>query len=292
MSLHLHGLTRLRIRRLFTDAAAPKTRKQVFKALDRCPACADYYRRHQAAESVLCGVDVPYTAFSIERVGAAVIGAANPSQVSKRSALLRWSALPAGVASAVLALLLLPSLGGPAPDRAPLIPNATLSPITLVARGGAPRSALSDVGFRLFRVVEGGRSVEEGGDLSINDIITFTYTQVNTPGGNLALFGIQDTGEIRWYYPGYDSDTSVAIAGDKVDEPLRDGIDLSVNHTPGRLRITALFTDAPLTKAEIEAAASRIGTNTDAEEPPPIVLSKYPEPLIQYSVIVEIEGTK
>ena len=295
MSLHVHAWTRRRIRSLFLGTLPTSVRAQVFRTLDCCPTCADYYRRYQVAESALCGVDVPYTALSIERVGTAVLGAAIPQAVPRHSLVLRWAAVPVGAAAALLAvLLLLPTLRGPASDRAPLSPNATLSPITLVARGGAPRRAVSEVGFRLFRVVDGGLGVKEGGALSLNDIITFTYTQVNEPGGTLALFGIQETGEIRWYYPGYDSDSSVSIAGDKVDEPLSDGIDLSVNHTPGRLRITALFTEKPLTKAEIEAAVVDVGAEADSasEEPPPIVLEKYHVPPIQYSVIVDIEEAK
>jgi hypothetical protein len=171
--------------------------------------------------------------------------------------------------------------------------DAALSPVTLVARGGYPQKAEADVGFRLFHVVENGSNVAETGDLSIDDIITFTYTQVNPTGGRLALFGIQETGEIKWYYPGYNEKTSIPIKGDKVDEPLKDGISLSVNHKPGRLRIIALFSKTPVSTSEIEAAVTALRKNsTPIQDLAPILLTKYSTPPIQYSVMVEIGGRK
>lgn len=291
----LHFMTRRKIRRLFTGKLPPTERADVLKAVAGCPACAEYYNKHQALESALSGTDEPFTVFSIERTKEALFATLDKKALSKGGFYgLRGVLAPTAVATvaALLAfVILLPA--GPAPDRTSMPSSAVVSPVTLVARGSFPKKADSDVGIRLFRVSDDGKSVTEGGDLSIDDIITFTYTHANEPGGRLALFGIQETGELRWYYPGYKEKMSIAIEGDKVDEPLKDGIALHVNHRPGWLRITALFTQNPLSAEEIEASTAVLRKDPKRIRAlTPITLEKSSTPPLQYSVMVNIGGRR
>ena len=294
MAMHVHRLTRARIRRLFTTSPTPHARWKVFDAVRECPACARYYTQYQAAESALTGTDDPYTVFSIERTRAALFAHLDNSDIAPSSSKrpIRIVA-PAAVAAAALAALFVLLPAGPTPDRAPVPSGAVMSPVTLTARGGYPPKDEADAGIRVFRVTEGGNAVDEGHALSIHDIITFTYTQVRRPGGSLALFGIQDTGDIRWYYPGYDGNKGIPIEGDKVDEPLKDGISLAVNHTPGALRITAVFSPTPLTKSDIEQAVSKLRAGPGKlEDLTPLAFTEFNAPTIQHSVIVDIGAGK
>jgi hypothetical protein len=294
MGPHLHLMTQRKIRLLFEGKLPPKARTNLLKSVDRCPACAEYYARHQKLESALCGTDEPFTVFSMERTKKALFATlAEKTAPKKESSAFPRILAPAAIvaAAAVLAVFLFP--GKPALDRTPITPSAVISPVTLVARGGFPQKAQADAGIRVFRVSKDAAHVSEGGDLFIDDTITFTYTYVNESGGALALFGIQNTGEIRWYYPGYNEKMSIPIEGDKVDEPLKDGILLAVNHRPGRLRIIALFTEEPLSTEEIEAATAAMRKDPELiASPTPITFEKSDTPPLQYSVMVEIGASR
>jgi hypothetical protein len=292
MRLHIHRAERRRIDRWFEADLDSSGREFMLAALNACPKCAAYYRELQMLESSLCGADEPYTHFSIERINKALWTAQiAPNRSTKELMTPRFRLVFAPAAAIVTAafvlFLLYPTV--PPSDRIDIPSKGAVSPVTLVARGAFPQKAESDVGIRLFRAVEGGAAVAEGKDLSINDIVTFTYTQANQPGGQFMLFGIQDTGEVRWYYPSYGETSSIAVNGDKVDEPLKDGILLRVNHMPGRLRVTALFSKRPVATSDVEAAVAAMRQNPgQIMNLSPIPLAKDSTPSIQYSVIVQI----
>jgi hypothetical protein len=301
MGLHIHLPLRRRIDRLFASDLNPKDRARTIAAVDDCPQCAAYYRTMQALESSLCGVDEPYTHFSIERSKKALfdaLDASNTTASNRSSPLftkltfgLRWVLVPTALAAIVLLLVL--GKAAPKPDRVELLPNEAISPVTWVARGSFPKKAEADIGIRLFRVTDGGTAVDESRGLSIDDIITFTYTQANPQGGTFMLFGVQDTGEVHWYYPSDGEKESIAVKGDKVDEPLKDGILLRTNHTKGKLRVTAIFSKTPVLTSDIEAAVSAMRRSPEQiMNLSPIVLVKDSISPIQYSVIVTIGDGK
>src|SRR5262249_28633820 len=66
-----------------------------------------------------------------------------------------------------------------------------------------------------------------------------------------------DTLDVKWYAPRPPETASVAAPAG-VDVPLGAAIRLGVNHDPGKVRIYALFSDAPLAASEVEAAAERL----------------------------------
>lgn len=238
MSFHVHALTRARIRRLFVTGLDPAAYRNLLGELHRCPSCAALYARLERLESALCHPGTDPSPFALERVQAAVL-ARVAQGTPKVTAPWRWALLPVAATCALgLGLLLrVPETSKPSPE--------------LAARSATPgRNA--NVGIRVLRAAP--TSLAEATTLSLDDLVTFTYTNADESVHHLTLFGVQEDGLVRWYYPGVGGSASLRISSDRVDEALGDGIRLSVNHRTGWLRISALFSPGPITKSEVEAA--------------------------------------
>ncbi len=286
--LHSHRITERRIMRLFTVGLPPAGRSQLFNTLNICDKCARAYQKHQYLESGLLGTRDPITHFTLERVEAAVLDATTSKERRRTSLFSKWSLAAVGaVAVALLALFLVPAV--PSSDRAALAPDARFVPIDLVARGRIPDKT-SMVGIRVLKVAEPDE-VEETASLSIDDIITFTYTRAAQQAGYLTIFGIQQSGELLWYYPDYGEKQSIETPGDVVDEPLGEGIKLSVNHEPGWLRIVSIFSTEPIVvdkiEATIEESRRKSGTFRSLE---PLAPETIGQTSIEYSILIHING--
>jgi len=242
MSLHVHALTRARIRRLFSTGLEPGAYRHLLRELPGCPSCAALYARLDALESALCapGSDAP-TPFALERVQAAVLQQLAAPRPSAR-ARWRWALAPAAVLAIALAFVVLRPPGDS--ER-------------LAARGVGP-SRGADVGIRLLRATPS--AIEETTTVSLDDLVTFTYTSADPSRTWLALFGVQEDGQVRWYYPGAEGSASIRVPGGRVDEALGDGIRLSVNHRPGWLRVTAVFSAQPIATRRIEEAVRALAS--------------------------------
>jgi hypothetical protein len=283
MSTNVTPLRHERERRLiaqsFGGGLSASRWRQLKGHLDDCDSCRALYEQHQRLERMLChgdeaAVDRP-TVFQLERNEAVILAGVASGEAPPRR-LPAWAAvIPVIVATAAAALLM---IGAPMEsDRVPLAGGARFADVELrdqlQARGG--RYAESPVGVRLFRVVEAKRSGEVveaaagrgSSALAIDDIITFSYTSATdaaTPHRYLTLVGVQSDG-LRWYYPGYgdDEQQSVGIESGVVDEPLGDGIRLSVHHRPGALRIYALFSPEPLAKQAVARELEALGATKE-----------------------------
>ena len=180
--------------------------------------------------------------------------------------------------------------GKPSNDRIALSSQTSLIDIEYAVKGfiqGEPGT-----GIRLFKVVAKGTRVKESSALMLDDIITFSYTRVAKGIGYLALIGLQQDGRLLWYYPDYSEVQSTAIKGDNVDEPLHDGIDLSVNHRPGWLRIVALFSEHPLTKQLIEQRLAQLTEKqTNIKEKTPLFDAELGQSIDEHSLLLEISPT-
>jgi hypothetical protein len=109
-------------------------------------------------------------------------------------------------------------------------------------------------------------------------------------GGRFArvfLVGVDDELNLKWYAPRPPELASVpAPAG--VDQPIGGAVRLGVNHDPGRVRIYALFSDAPVSAQEIEAAAETLGRqHRRPSELPALPLTR--TDVVQKSVVVDVE---
>ena len=203
----------------------------------------------------------------------------------------RWSAVGAAAMAAGGAMvLLLLTLPPHADHRTPIPEHAGLAPVPVLAAKGHPADDIADIGIRVFQVARSGDRVEEKNEVTPDDILTFTYTFAKPHDGYLALFGVQKSGAVRWYYPDYGEEKSIEIKGDRVDEPLGDGIDLSVNHVPGWLCIVAVFSEHPIDVETVENGIEQVQSSSSVAELPSLVLrEKLGANSLQYSVTMEIE---
>jgi len=279
---HLHWLTQSRIRRLFAVGMTPSAERSLFEAVTGCAVCGEHYRQHQRLEDALCAADDGPSVFALERVEARLLAASGAAQPGRGP--WSWLLLPAGAAALALLLIAIWPAGQPE-HRVSLGAQVELAPVEWASRGGGD-AALSKVGVRMFRVQAQDKGVEEEGPLSIDDVVTFTYTNVASDVGYLTLVGVQEGGLLLWYYPDHGEGESISIDGDRIDEPLADGIRLGVNHRPGWLRISALFSAAPLGREEVEAAMERLGPEPSELQP----LSGLDEEVLEHVFLVEIEG--
>jgi hypothetical protein len=213
--------------------------------LVECATCRGRYDRVAMAERLLHGGPAALarpSPASFERIGAAVIAGAVVRPPAWQR-LLQWLAPPqrwATMAAAAALLLALPWLlrtrvpsdefqsrgGGAAAERA-----AGLRAFCLDEAGVTPRCSRAS---QLHMTVSNGGHFER-----------------------VFVVGLDDGLELKWYAPRPPQSASVtAPAG--VDVPLGAAVRLGVNHDPGKVRIYALFSDAPLTANEVEAAAERM----------------------------------
>lgn len=305
---HIHWVTRKRMQRLFEVGLGAECHRRLLRELSGCRACAQEYRRYQRFEALLCGSTGP-TPFAIERIEELVLGQAIGERRPGQSGL--W-AIAAAFATAVSALLLY-RLPGRSPEQATLASEPPVDRALL--RGGEAKQ--SDVGIRLFRVTEANR-VDETQALRLDDVVTFSYTNVRPEIRHLALIGIQNEppkrepsvrgtlvehgnqtaqGQppsatdvaIRWYYPGGADAASIPIESDKVDEPLGDGFRLGVHHACGWLRVVALFSERPIGAAALQQAARSAGAGAGPEELLSSALRD--SDVLEHSLLVHIECT-
>jgi hypothetical protein len=151
---------------------------------------------------------------------------------------------------------------------------------------GPGEPAVANVGIRVLRVTPRAGIEESARGLRLSDVITFTVTNRSERLRYLTLFGIQPGGAIRRYYPGYRGHRSIELGHSLIDEPLGDGIVLSVYHQPGPLRIVALFSADPLELEQVERAVDLLSSALADLSP---VLGNRPD-VLEHSVLVEIEA--
>ncbi|MGC4123063.1 MAG: hypothetical protein QM765_52540 [Myxococcales bacterium] len=265
MKLHLHWLTRRRIRRLFASGLGASAYSDLLQEVRRCPRCAALYSRLDALETTLCAPAGP-SPFALDRVQAAVLQ--RLSTPRPRLSSWRWAVIPAAASMLAVGYFVL----RPPPDSG------------LTVRGAGPRAS-TRVGIRLLKVT--GARLEESPSLALDDLVTFTYTNAAPGKAYLALFGVQDDGKVRWYYPGYEGTASIAVSSDRVDEPLGDGIRLRTNHAPGWLRVSAVFSSRPIARESIEEAVrSLASTPSGLHDLVPLPLAG--GDLLEHSLLVNV----
>ncbi len=243
MRTHLHSWTRWQIDRLFAGGLSPTRHRALLREVCACPSCSAVFSRYHAFEAMLCGALEEPSRLAVERMASAVFGA-TPAEVRAKPG--RWAPrflAPAAALACAAMVILVSRAPGPVSHRVPIGEGSRLAPAEIVARGpGAAFNAkTAETGFRLLRVVPREAKVDEGSELLVSDVVTFTYTNLRKGMRYLALLGIQEGGTVRWYYPGPESDRSILIEPERVDEPLNDGIRLSIFHRAGWLRVAAIL---------------------------------------------------
>jgi len=91
-----------------------------------------------------------------------------------------------------------------------------------------------------------------GGQCPVSGVLYVTASNLGEQQPYLFVFGLTADLDLRWYYPKPDLPQAAPIEAGALDAPLGHGIMLQVNHQPGAHRVIAVFTDQPLTVAEVE----------------------------------------
>ncbi len=285
---HNHRKVEKRIERLFTEGLNGKATRHLWKALRQCPSCAQLYEQYSKMEAVLTKSVDNVSVFSVERTRNAVLTRhfATPPPLKSR-----WfkRLLPIVAALGAILTILLFFLKGADSHRVSLAHISTADMREPSPRGET-RSSVSYAGFRIFAVSPQDQNVREGSGLNIEDIITFTYTWTRDGSGYLILFGLQeDVDGPLWYYPDGGQGHSVRIAGNRVDEPLGDGIRLNVNHHPGLLRIVSLFSKNPIDVHSINVAVEKLRQHGNLMDPgTPIRLDMFQGDVIEFSALFKV----
>jgi hypothetical protein len=231
--------------------AAPEKWQTLRAHLAECRRCRERYDRVALAERMLHGGPralAEPSAASLERIGAAVM-AQTTRQASAWQRMVQWFTRPGRVAAglvtaAALAALFPLFVGRP---RAPSATPGTGEFQSRGARGGDRRA-----GVRAFCLDANGvtpRCTQKSQlRLTVSNTDKLRYVFV---------FGLDEEHAIKWYAPRPPETMSVAAPPGN-DVPLGDGVRLGVNHDPGPVRVYALFSNAPVSTAEVQSAVERL----------------------------------
>ena len=251
--------------------------EELQRHLPGCADCRARYDRVSLAERMLHGgpasMDTP-SGSTLKRLEGAVLGAV-VAPLSPWQRTLQWFAptqrWASGLAVAAAVVVLLPFL-----LRAP----KPASDGEFQARGATTHERTA--GLRAFCIGDDG--VTPRCDRSTQLRLT-----VSNGGkfGRVFVVGFDDDFNPKWYAPRPPDAQSVA-APDGVDQQIGAAVKLGVNHDPGKVRIYALFSDAPVSAQEVEAAADRLreqGRKPSQIESLPLLRTD----VIQKSLVLDVE---
>jgi len=262
---------------LILDELEPSDWQRLRTHLPGCASCRARYDRVSLAERMLHGgpraLDTPSSTLLRRLEGAVVDLAAVRSPPAWQRALSwlapthRWATAAAAVA--VVAVLIPFLLRAPAPSSG-----------DFQVRGGASHERAA--GLRAFCIGDDGVTPR---------CVRAAQLRLTVSNGGkfqrVFLVGLDDEWAPKWYAPRPPEQTSVA-APDGVDVPVGPAVRLGVNHDPGKVRIFALFSDAPVMAQEIEAAAARL--RQQGRRPSQIdALPLDRTDVVQKSVVLDVE---
>ena len=248
---------------------------ELHRHLVGCTSCRARYDRVSLAERMLHGgpkaLDTPSSS-TLKRLEGAVLGASAAREPAWQRA-WQWLAPPqrwgAGLAVAAAMVVLIPFLArSPAPHD------------EFQARGAQTHERTA--GLRAFCIGDEGVTAR---CLRTNQL----RLTLSNAGKFQKVFvvGFDDDYNPKWYAPRPPDGVSVS-APDGVDQQIGAAVKLGVNHDPGKVRIYALFSDAPVSTQEVEAAADRLretGRKPSQIESLPLLRTD----VIQKSLVLDVE---
>ena len=246
--------------------------------LSGCTTCRARYDRVSLAERMLHGgpkaLDTPSSS-TLKRLEGAVVGrVAQPAPAWQRA--LQWFAptqrWAVGVAAAAAVVVLIPFL-----VRSPTPPPGG----EFQTRGATPTHERT-AGLRAFCIGDEGVTPRCARTTQLR-------LTVSNSGkfGRVFLVGFDDEFNPKWYAPRPPEQQSVA-APDGVDQQIGAAVKLGINHDPGKVRVYALFSDAPVSTQEVQAAADRL--REQGRKPSQIdALPLLRTDVIQKSLVLDVE---
>lgn len=229
--------------------------------LKACEHCRGRYNQAMRAARMLAGG--PEAAFrpspaELERIAAAVLPSASPKSVWAR--LLSWLATPSGagltlaVGAAAVLLVVLPGLK----TKSEFQPRGGKEVDLFSSSGSNHPLPTRQAGLRAFCVAGAALSALDASDTRCGHDAQLKLTVSNRGKfSRLFLVGVDGKRDLKWYAPRPPETASVAAPTETGETPVGSAIRLGVNHEAGPVRIYALFSDTPVTAAEVEAAVAK-----------------------------------
>lgn len=286
---HSHRRTEKSLQQLFTTGLSDAKRRRLLAEVEVCEQCRVVCRRYHRYEAALAHAGEADSTFAVERMAEGIFARLEDESPKKSRRRVGAKALVIFTPMVALALLILFIMPKSASFRGSLPADFGAYSAELVPRGG-PASVSPDFGFRAFAVSREKGRIAENNEISAGGLLTFTYTRTHPAPGYLALFGVQASSNVIWYYPDFDEKESIQIGGNRVDEPLGDGFKVSVHHTKGPLLLAALFSEEPISTKKIEAVvAEQQNTALPLDEWGREVWVKLGENVTAYSILSTVE---
>jgi hypothetical protein len=217
------------VNRHFAGSIAPAAERAMREHLPGCDACRALYHRHL----VLAELDPDRALPADERIARGL---------GLRHARRSSTVVAFAVATAAAAAIALISMrASPRADG-------------FTARGHVDLSANMSSRVFVYDVRQGEAPGPAGDSLKAGDELAFAYVN-GAAKGWLAIFGVDESGRVYWFYPAWTDDSSnpvaVPIAKDSERHELPEAIRQRFSGT--HVQIRSLFLDAPLSVREIEA---------------------------------------
>ena len=228
--------------RHFAARITPGDESALRAHLPGCDPCRARYERHLLREQLVYG-----RTRMAERLAVGLGVGPAPAAPAWHPARPRRSWMFAtATAAACLALLVHARIG-----RAPRGEYAERA--EFAARGPAP-AALGPA-LEIYRVTEHGSPEASEGWMSARGELAFAYRN-RTGFSRLMVFGVDDRGDIYWFHPAWtdalQDPTAVPVAAGEGPFELPEAIHHDVRGS--RLRVVALFTNAPVPVRAVEQA--------------------------------------
>jgi hypothetical protein len=211
--------------RHFEGTIAPADERVMREHLSGCPACRTHYERHL----VLSQLDP--AALPAEERMARGLGIGR----RRRARVLPFVAASVAAAAAVALFL----RGSSPTDGFEARGNVVLPPPSRIY---------------VYDVPPGGAPALAGPSVSAHDELAFAYE--NGAGrSRLMVFGVDEHGDVYWFYPAYTSDREDPVAIPIETDSRRHDLPDAVRHhfDGGHLSVRALFLDAPVSVHQVEA---------------------------------------
>ncbi len=278
------------------------------KHLAGCARCRARYNKAVLAERMLHGgpkaVGRPSGA-EFDRIARAVVPGSGAGAWQR---LLQWFAAPTqrwvatGLVAAAAAVLVIPMLrqGQPNgdwhehPSTGTFQPRGGKGPVELFSKNLDGKVVPRNAGLRAFCLMKDQvQPLDPNGKAAPRcDRAAQLKLAVSNSGGfkNLFLVGMDGEHELKWYAPRPPETESVAapLESAGADVPIGASVRLAVNHRPGPVRIFALFSDAPVSAKEVEAATEELAKkNVTAEKADALPLKR--EDVLQRSLLIDVE---
>ena len=279
--------------RVLLGELAPADWERLRGHLKACEPCRGRYDRAVLAERMLHGgpaaLDRPSPS-EFSRIEGALFGAERQPAWQR---VLQWFQPTARWATGALAVaatvVLVPFL-----VRSPRTPRREAPSETLQARGAGAAISQRPAALRAFCLTEGHveelSSTGSGPQPAVPPRCALD-AQLKLAIGNAAgfqrvfLVGVDDAYDIKWYSP--HPPETLSVEAPRGNLPIGGAVRLSVHHAAGPLRLFALFSDAPLSSAEVQAAVRVL--KTDGRRPSQSAELPLPVAITQRSLLVDVE---